>query len=73
MEKDLQHEFILFENDEVISDEQDIAEKMNSLFVDVTENLRIEPFIEKNDRKLEEGSFSKKICSCSFNRFIKSI
>ena len=42
-QKGLQHEFILVENDEVISDEQDFAEKMNNLFVDVTENLGIEP------------------------------
>ena len=40
-QKDLQHEFILIENGEVISDEQDIAEKRNDFFVDVTENLGI--------------------------------
>ena len=50
-QKDLQHEFILIENDEVISDEQDIAEKMNYFFVDVTENLGIEPFIAKTENE----------------------
>ena len=44
--KDLQQEIILIEKDLVVTEEQEVAEKMNSYFVDAIENLNIEPFIQ---------------------------
>ena len=35
-------------NDEVTSNAQEVAEKMNTFFVDAIKNLDIEPYAEKN-------------------------
>ena len=45
-QKYLQQEIILIEKDLVVTNEQEVAEKMNSYFVDAIENLNIEPFIQ---------------------------
>ena len=46
-QRDLQQEIILIEKELVVTDEQEVAEKMNHYFIDVIENLDIEPFIEQ--------------------------
>ena len=48
-QKDYQKEFILIENDVVISDENKVAEKMNNYFIEAIENLDIVPFIEEDE------------------------
>ena len=44
-QKSHQNEFIIIENDEVTSDEKEIAEKMNNFFIETIENLDIESFL----------------------------
>ena len=46
-QKDLQQEIILIEKKIVVTDEREVAEKMNNSFIDVIENLDIELFIEE--------------------------
>ncbi len=45
-QKDFQKDFILIDNDEIISDDKLVAEKMNNYFMDVIDSLDIEPFIK---------------------------
>ena len=47
-QKHIQKDFILIEKDEVISEEEEVAEKMNNYFANVIENLEIEPFIQNS-------------------------
>ena len=49
-QKDFQKDFILIDNDEIISNDKLVAEKMNNYFMDVIDSLDIEPFI-----KIDEG------------------
>ena len=46
--KDYKKDIILIEKDKVTSNEKDVAEIINNYFVDVIENLDIEPYIKEN-------------------------
>ena len=45
----LQKELILIESNEIISDEKEVAEKLNNFLIETTENLDIEYFHESDN------------------------
>ena len=47
-QKSLPTDIILVENDITTSDNKDVAEKLNSFFIDAVDNLEIEPFLFEN-------------------------
>ena len=48
-QKEFQKELILIEKDIVTTNEKEVSEKFNNYFVDIVENLDIEPFIVENE------------------------
>ena len=76
MDKGVNHgRILLVEGNETISDNNEISEKLNSLFADVVKNLNIQQyrnasnkrrgrllnFLRKSEGRLFEGAFIKKI------------
>ena len=47
-QKSLPNEIILIEADEVISDKKQVADKLNSFFVNAVDHLKIKPFVNEN-------------------------
>ena len=48
-QKVLQRDIILIDNDKIISDKQEVAEKLNNFFIESVENLDIEHFTDDNN------------------------
>ena len=48
-QKDYQADFTLIDNDEVTSNDNEVAEKFNNFFTDVIENLGIDPYIKETE------------------------
>ena len=46
---DLKRNIVIVENESVISDNKEVAEKFNTFFIEAVENLDIEPFNSPND------------------------
>ena len=46
-QKSLQKELILIDNNEIITDEKEVTEKLNNFFIETVENLDIEYFLER--------------------------
>ena len=47
-QKALLNDIILVENNKIISDKEEIAEKMNTFFIETVDNLEIEPYAPDN-------------------------
>ena len=58
-QKSIQKEFILIENDEVITNVNEVAEKMNNFFIETIENLEIEPYPVINEKKDDKNKNCK--------------
>lgn len=51
-QKDYQRVFVLIENDELTSNDKEVAENFNNYFIDVIENLNIEPYIDEAETEI---------------------
>ena len=60
-QKSVQKEFILIENDEVITNEYEVAEKMNNFFIDTIENLDIESYAVYNESETNHSNLAEHI------------
>ena len=60
-QKKIKEQLILIENEEVISNAHDMADKMNNFFIESIENLDIEPYIEENINETNNKNIVKKI------------
>ena len=47
-QKSLQKELILIDNEEIITDEKEVAEKLNNFFIETVENLYTDYFLERD-------------------------
>ena len=60
-QKIIQKEFILIEKDEVITNEKEVAEKMNNFFIETIEDLQIESFTPTNVNTINPNNIIENI------------
>ena len=56
----LQKNIIIFENDKIISNSEEVAEKLNNFFIEAVENLEIESFTDNNIHTKNIDEITKK-------------